>query len=685
MLLEKILDGSFALCTEEEICRALRLRGQEAIAVREMLHSLVREGELLCDSGRRYGTAMQFGAKRGTVNGNKRGFAFFVPDDNSGDLFLSRHAVKNAMHGDNVLAFPTGNGDEGEVLAVLSRGYSRIVGTYRRERQGGYLRADEKRFSEEVWIPAGKNMGCADNMKAVAHISSYDGRTPVGEIVEIIGKGGDLFAEEEAVIRSHELDEAFPEEVERAAERVLHYSIDPTPDRLDLTDELIVTVDGEDTRDIDDAISVKRNGKNFELGVHIADVSHYVPRGSALDREAFKRGTSVYFPDRVLPMLPKALSNGICSLNEGELRYTLSCLMTVDGKGNVIKKRVVPSYIRSRHRMTYTEMKALADRDRKAEQKFPDLLAFVSDAVELTEILKEARERRGSVSLDIRETKILYENGEIKIPSCGRNIAHEMIEQFMVLANESVASLMAEKGVPFVYRVHECPTEEKAQGFLTFLQEIGINTSFDPARVTPATYRDLLHSLEGSPLYPVVNRIMLRSMMKAVYSPVNVGHFGLASPCYCHFTSPIRRYPDLCVHRIVKATLTSSAEVESFSSFVEEASKRSSACERNAADAEREVDALYIAAYMHERMGETFEGVISGVTAFGLYVELENGAEGFVPIETLPYGEYEFYEEQFLLRGPSVSYRIGESVKVTVDSVDLGSKKVRFSLLGKVN
>ncbi len=689
-ILKNIQNGTFALNTDEEIARKLRLGKRESLALRDILRSLVREGELLSDSRFRYGTAAQFGAVRGTISGNERGFAFFVPEDGSADLFIPNRSMKNALHGDTVLAFCVGgrDGDEGEVLAVLERGYSELVGTYRQDRRAGFLLPDEHKFDTDVFIPAGKSRRCPAGAKAVARILSYDGRTPVGEIVEILGASGDLFTEELALIRSHRLREQFPEDVLREAEKQEKRGTDADlRQRLDLRGELIVTVDGEDTRDIDDAVSVKRQGETFELGVHIADVSHYVARNLACDREAFLRGTSVYFPDRVLPMLPTALSNGICSLNEGVDRLTLSCIMIVDRRGKVLKKKIVPSVINSRHRLTYTAVDKLHRRDSAALAQYPDLVGFVGDAMELTEILKGARARRGGVDLDVKEAKIEYRDGKIDIPDDEITPAHEMIEQFMVLANESVAQFMTERRMPFVYRVHERPSEDKATDFSAFLKEIGVAAPFDARSVAPKDYRDLLLSLDGSPLLPLVSRVMLRSMMKAQYSPDNCGHFGLASDCYCHFTSPIRRYPDLCIHRIIKDTLRAQSDgdlerVRAFyGDFVREASVRSSQCEKNATEAERDVDALYIAEYMHGKIGEEYDAVLSGITGFGLFAELANTVEGFLPIELLPDDSYEYLSDRFLLRGTKNTFRLGQKVRVKVAGVDFGSRRVQFDLV----
>ncbi len=686
-LLEKIRDGSFALLTPNEIAKKLRLKGKAAAAVENILASLVREGELLSDLKGRMGTAEQFGAMRGVISGNERGFGFFVPDDPAfSDLFIPHRALRGAYNKDTVLAFPKsrrGLSDEGEVLAVLQRGNRELVGTFRRERTGGTLHPDDRKFCDDVFIPSDRCKGAADGVKAVARIRSFEGRMPTGEIVEVLGESGDFFVEERALIRAHDLKEQFPEEVLAEAEHQAKRSpLDDLSGRIDLRNELIVTVDGEDTRDIDDAVSVRKEGGKFYLGVHIADVSHYVKWRGAIDNEAFSRGTSVYFPDRVLPMLPTALSNDICSLNEGVPRLTLSCFMTVDERGKVLEKRVMPSVICSAHRMTYHEVTAIAEGDKAMREKYPDMIGFVETAVRLTRILQKKRSARGGITLDVKEAKILYENGKISIPDYERTISHEMIEQFMVLANESVAELMTQKGMPFVYRVHEQPNEEKAQDFFTFLREAGVRAKFDPSDVSPKDYQDLLRSLEDSPLYSLVNRVMLRSMMKAAYSPENVGHFGLASACYCHFTSPIRRYPDLCIHRIIKESFLSPEKTrEKYKKFVTEAAVRSSACERNATEAERDVDALYTVAYMQDKIGEEYDATISGVTSFGIFAELANTVEGLIPIETLPDDSYEFVEERFLLRGMRNSFHLGECVRVKVAEVDWGTRRVQFRLL----
>ena len=683
-LYEKIKDGTFALMTGGVIARKLHLNQKQTNALYKMLDSLCAEKDILRDSSFRYGTKEQFCAVTGTLTGHERGFGFVVRDDGGDDLFIPRRAMNNALHGDRVLALPVGGkaGDEGEILKVLSHGMTEVVGTFHTAGRGnGVLRPDERKFSEDIRVPFSASKDCKNNQKAVAQLTSAAGCPPVGKIVEILGASGDFLVEEQALIRARNLREEFPESVVRAAEEQARRPVSDFTGRVDLTQELIITVDGEDTRDIDDAISVRMENGKYYLGVHIADVSHYVKPNSVIDKEAYARGTSVYFPDRVLPMLPVPLSNGICSLNEGELRYALSCFMTVSQTGKVLERSFAPSVIRSRHRMTYTEITAIYEDDSKTRKKYPDLIEFVDTAIALTKILKRAREDKGGVALDVKEAKILYENGKVSIPDYDRSISHEMIEQFMVLANESVATLMHEAEMPFVYRIHERPSPDKARDFALFLNDLGIGARYNPEEVKPSDYRKVLLSVRDLPVSPIVSRVMLRSMMKAAYSPENMGHFGLASDCYCHFTSPIRRYPDLTVHRILKGFLRDREETKkNYAETVKHASVQSSATEKNAESAERDVDALYIVKYMSDKIGEEYDAVISGVTSFGVFAELKNTVEGLIPIETLPDDSYDYHAEKFLLRGTRNSFRLGDEIRVKVASVDWGSRRPLFVL-----
>ena len=686
------VDGTLAGKTVTEILKILQIPFREKNRVTVLLDELCDEGLLYLNDGGRYGTIEQLGLIKGKISGHERGFAFLVPvdkDKHEKDFFIPHKNLHGALHGDIVLieqVFDRSD-DEGNVVKILERGYTKVVGIFRRDRHAGYLIPDEKKFATEIYIPLSTCFKIKNGVKAVAKITSYPrGKAPGGEIIEVLGDEDDFFAEELSIIRAYDLREEFPPRVEKEATRLSAKGIQPEEllNRRDFRDKLIVTIDGEDTRDIDDAVSIEKDGEDYILGVHIADVTHYVGYRSPLDEEAFERGTSVYFPDRVLPMLPRALSNGICSLNEGEDRLTLSCLMRVNKKGVVIDSEIVEGVIRSTHRMTYTEVSKILDGDKKTCEKYPLVKDMVYLFAELTHILQEMRNKKGNISLDVKEAKIiLTEDNEIKIPDYERAFSYQIIEAFMVLANETVAEYMRSIEAPFVYRIHEKPSEEKARTFQAFAQTLGLQARFHTDDVKPYEYQKILKSAEGLPVYSVLNRVMLRSMQKARYSHENMGHFGLASECYCHFTSPIRRYPDLCIHRIIKEIINGGypQAVERYSGFVERAAKQSSERERRATEAEREVDDLYMTMYMSEHIGEEFDAVISGVTSFGLFAELPNTVEGFIPIETL-FGEYKFDAERFRLIGKE-TYTIGEELHVKVIDVDFERRRTEFRLLHK--
>ena len=688
------LDGTLSKRTSTEICKILQIPYRERKRLTDLLDVLIKEGKIFQNNAGQYGTYQQLGLIAGTINGNERGFAFLIPEDKTlyeKDFFLPPKNLHGALHGDFVLieqVFERSD-DEGNVVEILRRGYTTIVGTFRKDRRAGYLIPDEKRYNADIYIPLSDCFNIKNGVKAVAKITSYPyGKSPGGEIIEVLGEEDDFFAEETSIIRSYNLDEVFPDRIEKEAARQQKKGITPQDllGRTDFRDKLIVTIDGEDTRDIDDAISLEKIDDEYLLGVHIADVSHYVTYRSPLDKEAFERGTSVYFPDRVLPMLPKALSNGICSLNPNEDRLTLSCLMRIDKKGVVKSHEIVEGVIRSSYKMTYNEVTKILEGDKEICEKYELVKDMVGLFEELTKILQTMRNKKGSISLDVKEAKIILdENNEITIPNYTRAFSYQIIEAFMVLANETVAEYMQSIEAPFVYRIHEKPSEEKAATFRAFAQTLGLRARFNADDVKPYDYQNLLKSAENMPVYPVLNRVMLRSMQKARYSPENVGHFGLASTCYCHFTSPIRRYPDLCIHRIIKEILHGNyAEAcEKYSDFVVEAAKQSSERERRAADAERDVDDLYMAMYMSERIGEEFDAVISGVANFGIFAELPNTIEGLIPLESL-YGEYTFNPDRFCLTGKNVSYTIGERVRVKVIDVDFYKRRTEFRLLQKI-
>lgn len=619
----------------------------------------------------------------GTVQGSDKGYAFIIPDDETvgHDFFVPRHSVCGAYHGDKVLAAHVhGTSDEAYIIKILERGSDVIIGTFERERGRALVYPDNPK-QPEVFIPLSLSSGAKNGEKVVCKITSYPkGKTPGGEILEVLGESGELEAEELSVIRSYGLEEEFPEAVIKEAQKVAKSKID-SEGREDLRNKLIITIDGEDTRDIDDGVSLERKGKNFILGVHIADVSHYVKSGTALDNDAYGRGTSVYFPDRVLPMLPKELSNGACSLNEGEDRYAMSCIMSFDGSGERVDYRVCKSIIRSCHRTTYTEITALLDGDEEACGKYPDLVETVKDMQELCFLMEKRRERLGNVNLDVKEAHIyVNDGGEIVIPPAERTVSQRIIEQFMISANEAVAEFLEKHGAPCLYRIHEQPSPEKANTFFSFLRDLGVKVKYDSEDIKPLDFQKILKAIEDKPFYSVVNKVMLRSMQKARYSEENRGHFGLASECYCHFTSPIRRYPDLFVHRAVKAVL-GGKKFDKLKSFAHDAGVDCSARERTADECERKVDDLYKLYYMAERLGGEYDAVISGVTAFGIFAELDNTVEGLIPLEDLPKDNYTYYEDKFTLAGSKFSFKLGQKIRVKVADCDLGRMKVLFKLL----
>ena len=694
-IFEKFQDGTFAGKTAAEICKILQIPYREKKRLTDLIDSLMKEGRIYQNDGGRYGTIEQLGLIKGVIVGNERGFGFLVPENKEAyekDFFIPPKSLRGALHGDTVLieqVYNSESNDEGKVVEILQRGYTTIVGTFRKDRRAGYLVPDEKKYASDIYIPLSDCFNIPNGVKAVAKITSYPhGKSPGGEIIEVLGEEDDFFAEELSIIRSYGLREEFPERVEKEAKKQEARGIIEKDllSRTDFRDKLIVTIDGEDTRDIDDAISLEKDEDGYVLGVHIADVSHYVAYRSPLDLEAYERGTSVYFPDRVLPMLPRALSNGICSLNEGEDRLTLSCVMHVDKKGVVKSSEIVEGIIRSTHKMTYHEVTKILENDKVICEKYADVKDMVCLFAELTRILQTMRDKKGNISLDVKEAKILLtEQNEIIIPDYERAFSYQIIEAFMVLANETVAEYMHSIEAPFIYRIHEKPSEEKASSFRKFAQTLGLVARFSADDVKPYDYQKLLRVAEDLPIYSVLNRVMLRSMQKARYSPDNVGHFGLASSCYCHFTSPIRRYPDLCIHRIIKEIINGGygEAMDKYSDFVERAAAQSSDRERKATDAERDVDDLYMTMYMSEHIGEEYDAVISGVTSFGLFAELPNTIEGYIPIESL-YGTYTFDPDHFCLIGTDRKYTIGESVKIKVIDVDFYRRRTEFRLLKKI-
>ena len=679
-LLGRFASGELQFKKRNEICRLLGVSsrgGRDALF--RLLDEAEAEGKLARDERGRLATPERLGLVTGTVQGSGRGFGFLLREGGP-DLFLPPRALHGALHGDTVLARVVGGerGDEAAVYSVVRRGMRRVAGTYYRDGRGGVVEPDERRLGGEIRVRGG--VRAASGEKVLVRIDAWpDGRSPEGTVEEVLGRSGDLAAEEEAILRAHGLREEFPPAALREAEKAAAEPVS-VRSRRDFRGECVITIDGDHSRDFDDAVTLTREGGVYRLGVHIADVSHYVKRGGEADKEAYARGTSVYFPDRVLPMLPECLSNGACSLNEGEDRYTLSCVMAVDGKGRVTDRTIVRGVIRSSARMTYGDVNAILAGDEALRKRYAPLVPMLEQMRDLAADLRGKRDARGGVDLDLPEAEISVQGDAIEVRARERGVSERIIEEFMILANETVAEFVAGFELPFMYRVHEKPSEEKASAFLEYLKGMGVQARFRPENVRPRDYAAVLDSLEGSPLRAVVNGVMLRSMSKAKYSAENGGHFGLASACYCHFTSPIRRYPDLIVHRVLGCILDGEAEraQKSFASFVQNAAVACSECERRADEAERDVDELYKVWSMRGHVGERFEGVVSGVTSFGLFVELENTVEGRVRVESLPEDEYTYVEERALLQGKRRAYRLGERMEIVVAACDIGARRCEF-------
>lgn len=658
---------------------------------KELLNSLIEDGKIVEVYTGKFKLLEDTKFVRGKLIGNNKGFAFVdVGDPNVPDFFVPASKLNGAYNGDYVLINPlckTDLSQEAEVVKVLKRNNLTLVGTYTQMKRGdGLVVPDNNKFSKQIFVNKKNSHGAVSGQKVVVKITfGQKNERLSGEIIEILGDETDFKTLQLALIRSHKLYEEFPKEVMDEA-RSISQKV-PKKDiegRLDLRDELIFTIDGADARDFDDAVSISKKGKNYILGVHIADVGNYVKYNSELENEAYLRGTSSYFPNLVLPMLPKELSNGICSLNEGEDRLTLSCIMEIKPSGEVVDHKICESVINSKKRFTYDEVYDVICGKKDALEKFAYFKDSIMTMNELSHILGEVKKKNGMLDLDIPETHFeLDENEKVKVVQPReRNDAHILIENFMVVANETVAKHYATRKFPFVYRVHEKPTRDKIASFLYFINSLGVSTPEQFGDVEPSYLQDVLKSLEGKEFEKTCNKVLLRSLQKARYCEDCLGHFGLALEYYCHFTSPIRRYPDLCIHRIIKEDLhkkgLTSARMDELRGYVIDASIRSSEREKNATEAERDVDDLYKSYYMQDHLNEEFEGVISGVQSYGFYVELDNTIEGLVRVETLPEDAYLYYEKTFKLKGQSHCYGLGDVVKVKAVKASLDDRKIEF-------
>jgi len=666
------------------------------------LNILEDNGEIIRTRTNRYGVPEKMNLIRGRLQSNPKGFGFVITETaGEPDIFVNANDMNGAMHGDTVLVRiegqSAGNRLEGRIIRIVERGITQTVGTYQDETHYGFVITDDKRVGRDIFIPKGASMGAVDGHKVVVKIVRYpEGRSnPEGEIVEILGHKNDPGVDILSIIRKFGLPEEFPQDVLDQAQAVPdEISPEEIKGRRDLRDRMMVTIDGADAKDLDDAVSVEKlpNG-NYLLGVHIADVSYYVKENSPIDNEAYKRGTSVYLVDRVIPMIPHRLSNGICSLNPQVDRLTISCDMELDKDANVVKYDIFLSVIKTNERMTYADVRSiLEDKDQELIEKYRDLVPMFQTMEELARKLRDKRMRRGAIDFDFREAKIyVNEQGEpTDIGFRTRSIAESIIEEFMLAANETVAEHFHWMKMPFIYRVHEDPKEEKLMAFMEFVTNFGYSVRGKGNSVHPRALQQLLEEVKGTPEEIIISTVMLRSMKQARYDAESLGHFGLATEFYTHFTSPIRRYPDLIVHRLIRDWVErGQGEMPEerqryWAEKLPEIAEHTSQRERLAVDAERETDDLKKAEYMLERIGEEFEGVISSVTSFGIFVELPNTIEGLVHVSYLTDDYYHYHEKLYALVGERTGkqYRIGDVVQVRVSNVNVDERAIDFEIVG---
>lgn len=676
---------------------------EDAIEFKELvkvLNQLEEEGELVRTRKNRFGLPEKMNLIRGRIQMHAKGFAFLIPDDEKqDDVYVHHSDLASAMNNDKVLVRiekrdKDGNRPEGTVIRILERATLQVVGTFEDNRSFGFVIADDKRIPNDIFIPKNMTNGAVSGHKVIAHITKYpEGKKSAeGEIIHILGHKNDPGIDIISIIHKHGIKMDFPNKVlDQAAATPETISADEIKERRDLRNETIVTIDGADAKDLDDAVSVKKldNG-NYKLGVYIADVSYYVEEGSPIDQEALERGTSVYLVDRVIPMIPHRLSNGICSLNPQVDRLTLGCEMEIDTSGNIVDHEIFQSVIRANERMTYSDVnKILVDKDEALRERYRELVPVFENMEQLASVLRHKRMDRGAIDFDFKEAKVLVdENGKPEdVVLRERSVAERLIEEFMLAANETVAEHFHWLDVPFIHRIHEDPDPGKLQTFFEFLAGLGYVVKGTNNEVHPQALQKVLEEVQGKPEEMIVSKLMLRSMQQAKYDPQSIGHFGLATEFYTHFTSPIRRYPDLTVHRLIRTYLIQKKmdqkTMQKWKDAMPEISRQTSEAERRAVDAERETDDLKKAEFMKDKIGESYTGVISSITNFGLFVELENTIEGLIHVSYLTDDYYHYDQRSQAMIGERTAnmYRIGDEVKVKVAGVNLDERTVDFEMV----
>ena len=682
----------------EEIDSLLNIKTiEETKEMADCLDLLEKEGEIYHSNKDKYMLFSLCNLKKGFLRVNKKGYGFVEVNNEDEDIFISSEDMKNAIDGDFVITEVTVTKDdgrrEGRILKIIKRGLSTVVGEIYFRHGIGYIIPDDKKLKLEIEIPKKKNMGSVDGHKVVVAIDEFKKKGKcVGEVIKIIGHKNDPGVDILSIVEHFKIKYEFDKDVIKQLDSIPEeVSVSDKKGRKDLTEEVIFTIDGDDTKDIDDAISIEKlkNG-NYKLGVHIADVSYYVKEGTPLDNEAMERGTSVYLVDRVIPMLPHKLSNGICSLNSNVERLAISCVMEIDSSGKTIDYDIFQSVIKSRIQMTYKNVNKILE-----ENVIPDGYELYAENLklmkELADIIRKRKIERGYLDFDVDEPKILVDDNCVPtdIVLRERGAGENLIEDFMIQANECVATHIFYMNLPFIYRVHEYPKEEKIKSFLSFLQTLGYTTYGNIKDVSPKTIQKLLNFLKDKKEFKILSSQLLRNMQKAVYLPQNLGHFGLASKCYTHFTSPIRRYPDTTVHRLLRTYLfnndMSSNTINKWEEKLIYISDHSSATERISVDCEREVEDMKMAEYMEKHIGEEFSGMISSVTNFGLFVELDNLVEGLVHISELNgYYNYDEVSQSLIGENSNDRYMLGDRVLIKVISASKDERTIDFKIIKKL-
>lgn len=723
ILTELMNDKAYVPMKAKELAMLLDIPKSRREELQEVLDKLVEDGVIGVSKKGKYARLETFSVN-GLFSGHSRGFGFVTVEGMERDVFIPEDKTGAALHGDRVQIVITSDGQkgrrpEGAVIRVLEHANREIVGYFQKSKNFGFVVPDNVKLSRDIFIPQGCSQGAVTGHKVVVQLTDFGGpgRKPEGRITEILGHVNDPGTDILSLVRAYGLAESFPEDVmeelkaipdeleteaapegKRFREDMPYYLDDlvsddgwkePCRGRLDLRGLQTVTIDGEDAKDLDDAVTLGRTPEgNYILGVHIADVSHYVKENSALNREALRRGTSVYLVDRVIPMLPHKLSNGICSLNEGTSRLALSCIMEIDGQGNVTDHRICETVIRVDRRMSYTAVNGILTGEMEGlQEKYAELVPLFKRMEELSGIVRERRRKRGAIDFDFPESKIfLDEKGRpLEIRPYERNTATKIIEDFMLLANETVAEDFYWQSVPFLYRTHDTPDPEKMKQLSVFINNFGYFIRMQQGEIHPKELQKLLDKIEGTPEEPLLARLTLRSMKQAKYTTECSGHFGLAARYYTHFTSPIRRYPDLQIHRIIKEAIHGGLKEKRqahYEQLLPQVAVQTSALERRAEEAERETEKLKKCEYMAKHIGEIFEGVISGVSNWGFYVELPNTVEGMVHISELRDDYYIFDESRYELTGELTkkTYKLGQPVRVIVSGTDRMLRTIDFVL-----